>query len=252
VYSIADLCVSRKANVEARCTRPLAPRRQPAAAPIGRHFLAPAAGLLQADPGQHLGVAAAARRAGYEGIMESSREEIQRFLFWACMLSGAAGHTYGANGLWQVNRREEPYGPSPHGSSYGNTPWDEAYRLPGSRQLGLGKALLERYHWWRFTSHPEWVSPHQGEENRLLPYAAGIPGQVRVIFIPAMASWIAWQGKMVVRDLEPDTAYRAFWFDPKTGSEQNLGPIARSVDGEWQVPKPPVFQDWVLVLESAG
>ena len=37
----------------------------------------------------------------YEGILEHSREELQRRLFWACMLSGAMGHTYGANGIWQ-------------------------------------------------------------------------------------------------------------------------------------------------------
>ena len=24
-----------------------------------------------------------------------------------CMLSGACGHTYGANGIWQVNRSDE-------------------------------------------------------------------------------------------------------------------------------------------------
>src|SRR5438128_4943039 len=36
-----------------------------------------------------------------------------RFMFWACVLSGAAGHSYGANGIWQVNRPGQPYGPSP-------------------------------------------------------------------------------------------------------------------------------------------
>src|SRR5207249_6688611 len=31
----------------------------------------------------------------YEGIQEASREEIQRFMFWSCLLNGAGGHTYG-------------------------------------------------------------------------------------------------------------------------------------------------------------
>ena len=115
----------------------------------------------------------------YEGIMEASREEIQRFIFWTAMLSGAMGHTYGANGIWQVNGREAPYGLSPHGSSWGNRPWDEAAPLPGSGQLGLAKRLLERYPWQQFQPHPEWVEPHQEPEKRMLPYAAGIPGQVR-------------------------------------------------------------------------
>ena len=90
----------------------------------------------------------------YEGIMEASREEIQRFIFWTAMLSGAMGHTYGANGIWQVNGRETPYGLSPHGSSWGNRPWDEAAALPGSGQLGLAKRLLERYPWQQFQRTP--------------------------------------------------------------------------------------------------
>ena len=66
----------------------------------------------------------------YEGILEASRQEIQRFMFWTCILNGAGGHTYGANGIWQVNTRERPFGPSPHGRSWGDVPWDVAARTP--------------------------------------------------------------------------------------------------------------------------
>lgn len=183
----------------------------------------------------------------YEGIMEASREEIQRFLFWTAMLSGALGHTYGANGIWQVNGREQPYGPSPHGSSWGNRPWDQAAALPGSGQLGLAKRLLERYPWAQFGPHPEWVEPHQTAEKRMLPYAAGIAGQVRVIYIPAEASWIAWRGALTIKGLEAGATYRAFYFDPTNGAEHDLGGVTGGSD--YVVPKPPVFQDWALVLE---
>jgi len=185
----------------------------------------------------------------YEGIMESSREEIQRFLFWSCMLSGAAGHTYGANGIWQVNTKEQPYGASPHGSAWGHRPWDEAYRLPGSGQLGLGQRLLERYPWARFAPHPEWVDPHQTPQDRIAPYAAGIPGQVRIVYIPAGSSWAAWAGRMHIRGLEVGLSYRARFFDPRTGDEYDLGVAAGDAAGDYVVPKPPIFQDWVLILE---
>ncbi len=81
-----------------------------------------------------------------------------RLMFWACMTSGAAGHTYGANGVWQLNRKDKPYGKSPHGGDYGHIPWDEAMKLPGSAQLGMAKRLLEKYPWQRFTPHPEWAA----------------------------------------------------------------------------------------------
>lgn len=185
----------------------------------------------------------------YEGILESSREEIQRFHFWSCLLSGAAGHTYGANGIWQVNTREKPYGLSPHGTSWGNIAWEDACQLPGSRQLGLGRRLLERYSWWQFQVHPDWVEPHHTKEDRISAYAAGIPGIVRVVFVPATTSWVAWRGELIVKGLEPGLSYRGFYFDPKTGQEHDLGSVAGDSEGDYVLPKPPIFQDWVVVLE---
>jgi hypothetical protein len=189
--------------------------------------------------------------ANYEGIIESSREEMQRFLFWSCTLSGAAGHTYGANGLWQVNGRDQPYGPSPHGTSWGDLSWEDAYQLPGSVQLGIGKRLLERYAWWRFESHPEWVVPHQTPEDRMSVYAAGIPGVVRVCYIPAEVCWVLHRGELIVGDLEAGTRYRASYFDPKRGEEHVIGVVSGDAAGCWVPPKPPIFQDWVLVLENS-
>jgi hypothetical protein len=188
--------------------------------------------------------------ANYEGIIESSREEMQRFLFWSCMLLGAAGHTYGANGLWQVNGRGEPYGPSPHGTSWGDLPWEEAYQLPGSAQLGFAKRLLERYAWWRFEPHPEWVVPHQTPENRMSVYAAGVPGVVRICYVPAEVCWVVHRGELTVSELEPGVRYRAAYFDPKRGVEHELGAITGDEAGCWAPPKPPIFQDWVLLLDN--
>ena len=180
----------------------------------------------------------------YEGILEASRQEVQRFMFWACILSGAAGHTYGANGIWQVNTEERPFGPSPHGRSWGDTPWQKAYRLPGSQQLGWSKALLMKYPWWRFEPHPEWIEPHWSKENYVLPYAAGIPGEVRVAFLPVRGDSPRW------KKIEPGVNYRAYFFNPATGKQHDIGPVTPDAAGDWQAPNPPIFQDWVLVLEA--
>ena len=94
----------------------------------------------------------------YEALLDRIPAEVPRLMFWASVLSGAAGHTYGANGIWQVNRKDRPYGKSPHGGDYGHLPWDEAMKLPGSGQLGMAKRLLEKYPWQRFELHPEWAA----------------------------------------------------------------------------------------------
>lgn len=196
----------------------------------------------------------------YEGIMDSSRQEVVRFMYWASMLSGAAGHTYGANGIWQLNTKEKPYGPSPHGRSWGDTPWETAYLLPGSLQVGLGKQLLCRYDWWRFEPHPEWVEPHWSKEtdpasggNRpswenstsyQLPYAAGIPGEVRVVFV--MPMW----NPPVIKKLESGVIYKAFFFDPRSGKEYPIGEAAPDAAGDWHLPLLPTMEEWVIVLEK--
>ena len=183
----------------------------------------------------------------YEGFLYGNFDEVQRLAFWGCMLSGAAGHTYGANGIWQVNTHEKPYGPSPHGNTWGNRPWDEAMRLPGSGQLGLGKRLLQRYPWWDFKPHQEWVDPAANKENPWRHYAAGIPGQVRVIYMYQQV----WGRTVHVRHIEPDVQYRAFFFHPSTGEETPLGLVTPEADGSWLIPQQPEVHDWLLVLERA-
>src|SRR5687768_18549422 len=65
----------------------------------------------------------------YEALFDRIPADIQRLMFWTNMLSGAAGHTYGANGIWQVNRPGQPYGNSPHGGNYGVIPRSEERRV---------------------------------------------------------------------------------------------------------------------------
>jgi hypothetical protein len=95
--------------------------------------------------------------ASYEMLNNQIHAEWTRQMFWLCLMNGAAGHTYGANGIWQVNRRNDPHGKSPHGGNYGTIPWDDAMNLPGSGQVGLGKKFLEQYPWQQFQPHPEWA-----------------------------------------------------------------------------------------------
>ena len=108
----------------------------------------------------------------YEGHMQTAFQDVQRYVFWGCMLSGAAGYTYGAAGVWHMSVEGDP-GITP---IYDWTTWKEGMNYPGSTQLGLGKRLLEQYPWSRFKPHPEWVEAGS--------FAAGIPGEVRFIYLP--------------------------------------------------------------------
>ncbi|GAI83931.1 unnamed protein product, partial [marine sediment metagenome] len=88
--------------------------------------------------------------------------------------------------------------------------------------------------------------PHASKENYHDPYSGGIPGQVRVVFLPSVYVW-----GITVKGIEADISYRAFLFNPATGQEQKIGAVEPDDQGNWRpsLSRPPIYQDWVLVLE---
>jgi hypothetical protein len=147
----------------------------------------------------------------YEGHMQTAFQDVQRYVFWASTLSGSAGLTYGAAGVWHASVEGDP-GITP---VYDWTTWKEGMNYPGSTQLGLGKRLLEQYPWARFGPHPEWAEAGC--------FAAGIPGEVRFFYLPRRSVY-NWSG-LLVRQLERDVPYHAFYFNPANGKRYDLGTV---------------------------
>jgi len=185
----------------------------------------------------------------YEGHMQQGFQYVQRHLFWMYMLSGAAGHTYGAAGIWHASVEGDPGCAS---SAFGGrkvydwTTWREGMNYPGAIQIGIGKKLLEKYPWSKFEPHPEWVEKGC--------FAAGIPGEVRFIYMPRRNIY-NWTGPGV-KNLDPGVNWHAYYFDPATGRKFDQGTIKASAKAGDKKAKPVGFkkdvpspQDWVLVLE---
>jgi hypothetical protein len=179
----------------------------------------------------------------YEGIAEASRQEVQRFMFWSALLGGTGGHTYGANGIWQVNTRQQPYGLSPHGHSWGGPAWDIAAQLPGSGQLGLAKGLLTRYSWWKLEPRPELIEPRWSATDYWQPFAGQIPGEAVIAFSPSGFKPVAF------KNLDAATTYRGFFFNPSDGTEVPMENVHPDSSGSFKPPEFPIFRDWVMVLE---
>lgn len=215
----------------------------------------------------------------YEMLMDKIPARWPRAMFWICMLNGAAGHTYGANGIWQCNRPGQPHGNSPNGApggvGYGTITWEEAMNLPGSSQLAIGKRLLEQYPWQRFEPHPEWAAfafavaggGGQNEESRASgaagegakassgstigssggandPHAAGIADAVRIIWVPRPEA-------IVARVLNPAARWTAALVNPIDGARTELGEIRPDAAGDWRREPPEgCAEDWIVILEA--
>jgi hypothetical protein len=191
--------------------------------------------------------------ASYEMLGDSLPTKWTRQMFWLCLMQGAAGHTYGANGIWQVNRKGQPHGGSPHhpagSTGYGVIPWDQAMDLPGSDQVALGKKLFERYDWQAFVPHPEWAAyaadptaDAAAKPAAYGPYATGSE-QVRLVYVPERRA-------VTVSGLAGAARRIARVFDPVSGVTTDLGAIAVSA-GAWTAPAPLKVEadDWVLIIE---
>jgi hypothetical protein len=63
----------------------------------------------------------------YEGHMQTAFQDVQRYVFWASMLSGSAGLTYGAAGVWHASVEGDPG----LANVYDLTTWREGMNYPG-------------------------------------------------------------------------------------------------------------------------
>jgi hypothetical protein len=132
----------------------------------------------------------------YEGIGGSNWEDIQRIQFWSHLLSGAAGHTYGAHGVWAMNTDEFPAQYS------GAAPtWHEARAFSGARSVGEGADILRSLEWWTLTPRSDLVVPRQTPEDRFAPYAGELADGTRIVYVPSLAFY---SGSVTLRDAGSD------------------------------------------------
>jgi len=176
------------------------------------------------------------------GVLSS---DASRQMFWiGLMHNAAAGGTYGANGIWQLNRRDAPYGPSPHGRSWGPIPWEEAMHRAGSTQVGLAKQFFARYPWYRLESRPAaatWADSGPAQAD-IRPCAVGTGTKLMIVYVPRPRP-------ILVKQLAPQTDYTVGLFDPVAGGHSSLGTIRTDENGNLPGPAPACKHDWVLVLE---
>jgi uncharacterized protein DUF4038/uncharacterized protein DUF5060 len=181
----------------------------------------------------------------YEGILGDFWEQDQRYAFWMCILAGAAGHSYGSHGVWQMGREDEPFL-----AHWGAADWRRAVRYSGSGQLGVAKRWLERLAWWRLEPKPELIRPRWEKRRPAYPLLAAIAGEVWLAYFPATGAGFDWE----ISGLDGGARYRWGWLDPRTGDEREIGVSRASGEGAWSAGFRPSLDDWVLVgrREASG
>ena len=109
-------------------------------------------------------------------------------------------------------------------------------------RFGKNKVQFDRFEWQKMeTEHFDlYFYP---EEAELKPHVAGIPGEVWVVYIPNSR-------QVEIQELSSDGKWMATYIDPKNGNEYPIGEVSRDAEGNWKMPRPEIFQDWILILKN--
>ncbi|MGZ8982744.1 MAG: apiosidase-like domain-containing protein [Methylotenera sp.] len=180
-----------------------------------------------------------------------------RQAFWAHLLSsGCAGHTYGANGVWQVNQPGLPFGKSPRGNNWGDIPWNEAIHLAGSSQLANAKRFLQSLPWHKLCG----ISNQASWKDKIACLA--FPSMAHKLPVAAAAApdgtlalyYLLYQKPVTLNMKIFSAPVYASWFDPAGGIEKTIAeaPFTNSGNLEFTPPgkNSDGESDWVLVLQA--
>lgn len=194
----------------------------------------------------------------YEGIAGGSPALLQRYLFWTHLLQGAAGHTYGAQGIWAFH--DDATSP---GAMWGWIPWQQAVELDGSRQLGLAAKYLQSLGWSGFTPANDSLRISADIAHPFRPWA-GRTGAHLVVYFPAVSMAPASIGisielsTVVFQKLDANCEYQLEIINPRDGQSVRIETFTTNAEGSWEfkgsnfVSPLPTMEDWIVTISRGN
>ena len=164
------------------------------------------------------------------------------------MQLGAAGYTYGAQGIWDTVY-EKPETPNPFNrfNKFGIA-WYEAIEAPGAQQLEYMRDFYEKYNWYELSPSPEMLRKGEKFADVLLP-----GGEPLVLSSCDKSLVLIYLPEYIFKPISifglTKEKYNAKWFDPRTAQYTDLGEVSVE-DGSLAGYTRPGGSDWVLVLET--
>lgn len=157
--------------------------------------------------------------AGYDGLWGWTRDMVREDA-WAVYMSGGAGYTYGANGIWNWN--------DGCCDNQGTQPprWYDVIDLKSSFDMQRIVKFFSWTQWWKLMPRDDLVSTG---------YALAQPGKEYVVYLPSptASSWLKQQWEKLfaycatvtvdLSEVSGTTNLNAEWFNPKTGETKDVG-----------------------------
>jgi hypothetical protein len=164
--------------------------------------------------------------------------DVRQAAYWA-LLSGACGHTYGHNSVWQM------WAPGRKPVLWAGTPWYEALDHPGAFQMGLVRRLFESVPYQRLVPDQAMVVDGPTAAGAKVRAARASDGSFAFVYSPRGAQFTV--DKSVIHA----GRVREMWYDPRYGCTHL---IHTSDNAGFQTFTPPTSgrgNDWILILQDA-
>jgi hypothetical protein len=154
------------------------------------------------------------------------------------VFSGTCGHTYGCHNIWRMYA--ERHGPLSIGH---RNYWNEVLDLPGAKQVGILKKLVESRPWQ--TGKPDNTLLNWEQTTSLVPLQAFVAPTFACVYTP--------EGEDISlkTNFTKASKLRAWWFDPKTARAYHAADFENTGQKHFFTPgNTGRGNDWVLVVED--
>lgn len=158
---------------------------------------------------------------------------VRRYAYWS-VFSGAFGHTYGHNSIFQF------YGTG-YAQEFGaKFTWQEALLHKGSSQMKILKDLALEIEYFRCMPRQELIVNNGEKEYRNVAF-----GNEKNIVV------YSYTGGTFALGNGPDVEYKAYWIDPCDGVKNYFGLVNLSEKNALTPPgKENEHNDWILLLKA--
>ncbi|MFN4145951.1 MAG: glycoside hydrolase family 140 protein [Runella sp.] len=158
---------------------------------------------------------------------------------WWSVLSGACGHTYGNNNIWQMFDPQKG-----QGVIAARMYWKKALDQEGATQMGYVRRLLESYAWHLLVPNQNLIKNENPDDASHQVAALSDKKDFLLAYTPV--------GRPLKIDLTSLTqnSLTAWWYNPRDGIKTKIGEFGNEKAQEFKPPITCPTCDWVLVVDS--
>lgn len=164
---------------------------------------------------------------------------IRRLAYWH-LFAGACGHTYGCHNIWQM------YAPGRDPISWAHRYWYESLDLWGAADMTHVRSLMLSRPFVTRIPDQRLIASDVGKGDGRLSATRNQDDSYAFVYIP-----LGTPVKVRLSKLSGDSI-RAWWYDPRHGTAQEIGTYPRKGTREFKPPVKGKGNDWILVLDDVG